>query len=308
MKRTELKNEYLAGKLVKAEYLQKINDLHKVLEEYSEFITGSEIDEIIITKDGVKYKNNNGLVFGNDIHDEHLPPKIAMNMNHYEQAELAMMDKLIELSEAKTIFDIGANIGWMTLHFIRKHPNSKILSFEPVPETYKKLMGNFALNKTEATNVYNFAFGDEEGKVEFFFYPEGSGGASLADNSRRDSVKKVTCQIKKMDDFCKETLIFPDFIKCDVEGAELFVYRGGLKTIEKYKPIIFSEMLRKWSASFNYHPNAIIDMLTEIGYDCFFIENDNLIRISQVTDETLQTNFIFLNREKHSETINKLVI
>ncbi len=85
-----------------------------------------------------------------------------------------------------------------------------------------------------------------------------------------------------------------DFIKCDVEGAELLTFQGGLKTITKYKPIVFTEMLRKWSAKFNYHPNEIIELFKDIGYGCYFVVNDKLHEIKMMTDETIETNFFFL--------------
>ena len=45
-----------------------------------------------------------------------------------------------------------------------------------------------------------------------------------------------------LDEFVKGKKTKVDFIKCDVEGAELLVFTGGIKSIEKYKPIIFAEM------------------------------------------------------------------
>lgn len=98
-----------------------------------------------------------------------------------------------------------------------------------------------------------------------------------------------------------------DFIKCDVEGTELFVYEGGKKTIEKYRPIIMSEMLRKWAHKFNYHPNDIINLLTELGYQCFVInENSNLKKFDKVLEETVETNYYFLHKEKHAYIISNL--
>lgn len=96
-----------------------------------------------------------------------------------------------------------------------------------------------------------------------------------------------------------------DFIKCDIEGAELFALRGGKKTIEKYKPILFVAMLQKWSAKFNYHPNDIIRLMKKVGYHCFEINGEHLSWLSVMTDETVATNFFFLHTEKHMEEIQK---
>ena len=91
-----------------------------------------------------------------------------------------------------------------------------------------------------------------------------------------------------------------------MEGAELLVYKGGLQTINAFKPIVFTEMLRKWSAKFGYHPNDIIALFALQGYECF-INNGNhqLSEIKEVTESTANTNFFFLHLEKHASILNK---
>ena len=107
-----------------------------------------------------------------------------------------------------------------------------------------------------------------------------------------------------MDTFVKDEKISAlDFVKCDVEGAEYFVYQGGLETLKKFKPIIFSEMLRKWSAKFDYHPNDIINLLKQIGYLCFVIRGRKLEEFTLMDENTLETNFIFLHKEKHAQQV-----
>jgi hypothetical protein len=118
---------------------------------------------------------------------------------------------------------------------------------------------------------------------------------------------KLECQANTIDNFVKEQDIKQlDFVKCDVEGAELMVYKGGTATFEKHKPIIFTEMLRKWAAKFNYHPNDIISFFKNFGYNCYTSHNGKLVPIEKVTDETMETNFFFLHPDKHAEKIKSL--
>lgn len=107
-----------------------------------------------------------------------------------------------------------------------------------------------------------------------------------------------------MDDWNKENNIYPDFIKCDVEGAELLVLKGGEETLKSKKPVIFIELLRKWAQKFNYHPNEVIKFLKNLGYKCFIISNNNLIEVLEITETIQETNFIFLHEEKHKVIIN----
>lgn len=91
-----------------------------------------------------------------------------------------------------------------------------------------------------------------------------------------------------------------DLVKCDVEGAELHVFEGGVSTFAKDRPVIFTEMLRKWCSKFHYHPNAIISLLKGIGYQCYAINASGLVECPEVTDQTAETNFLFLHAEKES--------
>jgi hypothetical protein len=97
-----------------------------------------------------------------------------------------------------------------------------------------------------------------------------------------------------------------DFMKCDVEGAELFVFQGAKKSLEKYKPIVFGELLRKWAAKFGYHPNEIFDIFHNFGYTAFYVENKKLVKIAKIDDDTIPTNFFFLHNEKHAAKIKEL--
>jgi len=97
-----------------------------------------------------------------------------------------------------------------------------------------------------------------------------------------------------------------DIIKCDVEGAELLVYQGGIKTIETFKPVVFTEMLRKWSAKFGYHPNDIIALFSQQGYLCYCNDGaQQLSCIREITEDTANTNFFFLHPEKHASIIER---
>ena len=60
-------------------------------------------------------------------------------------------------------------------------------------------------------------------------------------------VKKYYIKAKTLDEYCCSNNLSPDFIKCDVEGAELLVFKGAKNTLINNKPIVFSEILRKWS-------------------------------------------------------------
>ena len=74
-------------------------------------------------------------------------------------------------------------------------------------------------------------------------------------------------------------------------------FKGG-ELIEKHKPIILLELLRKWSARFNYHPNEVIELLRDHGYNSYVCAPDSkLSPIQLITEETIETNFFFVHAE-----------
>jgi len=182
-------------------------------------------------------------------------------------------------------------------------PDAQIFSFEPIPETYSFLNSNIEINNLKNINSYNFGFSDVEGTFDFHFDATNSVNASLANLTDSKCTSKVTCNVKRLDEFIKNMNIKVNFIKCDVEGAELLVFKGGTDLIKKDYPIIFTEMLRKWTKKFNYHPNDIIKFFSNLGYKCYTADNNHLFPIDNVDENTKETNYFFLHNEKHANQI-----
>lgn len=220
-----------------------------------------------------------------------------------------MAMKLISYLERQpVIFDVGANLGWYGINMKKKMADSSIYFFEPIPETATRLKNNLILNNITDCQVINAGLYNINEEKDIYYDITESGASSLANLREKDTTKIISCKMQRMDDFVENNKIEKlDFIKCDVEGTELFVYEGGIKTIEKHKPIIMSEMLRKWARKFSYHPNDIIDLLEKLGYCCFVIgQQSELKRFDRVTEETIETNYYFLHKEKHNQIICEL--
>ena len=90
----------------------------------------------------------------------------------------------------------------------------------------------------------------------------------------------------------------PDLIKCDVEGGELKTFLGARNTLAEHRPVVFTEMLRKWAARFHYHPNDLIAFFATLDYVCYRIENGALTPMPHMTDDTAETNFFFIPRDQ----------
>ena len=303
------RNEYLAGKIDKNKYMDEMFETHRYLFEYPPFIKNSPIKKIEMTQELVIFTICNAkhnIKICCDERDAHSLPMSFLNFSAYEADESKMMLKLIKPGDV--VFDIGANIGWHTLSILLSCKGTSVYSFEPIKSSYQYLLKNLKLNGQNTDKIYNIGFSDTNKTVNFYFDIKNATASSMANLRENNDTVMEECVVKRLDDFVRSmpSLAKLDFIKCDVEGAELFVFKGAIEVVKKYKPIIFSEMLRKWSKKFGYHPNDIIEFFRDIEYECYVPNKGKIDEFGYVNDETTETNYLFFHKKKHADMIKTL--
>lgn len=299
--------KYSNNQFSKLDYIDEMYKCHQLLFDYAMYLKNTGISKIEIIDNDVIMTFRDSNVKMNCIEgDKRIACLDSLNFFNYELDELKMQYNLIR--EDDIIFDIGGNYGWYAMHLANKFPKSKIFSFEPIPKTYNQFLKNKELNNISNIEVLNFGLSDSRGSFSFYFDPNLSVNASLSNVSDSKNVIEVICNVDTLDEYVEKNKVEKiDFIKCDIEGAELFALKGALDSLVKFKPKLFVEMLRKWTTKFSYHPNDIINFLTKIGYRCFIINGKKLQEIYEVTNSTIETNFIFLHNEKHQDSISKFI-
>lgn len=159
----------------------------------------------------------------------------------YEAHEQDVMSRVVMPGDVA--FDIGANIGLHTVllsQLVGGH--GKVCAFEPNAEMLPTLrrtvegLGNATL--------FAYALADKTAESDLFV-PEDASMASLADwtdGRLPDKARKLTCEQRRLDDLIVSGVVpQPDFIKCDVEGAELMVFRGAREALNRVDaPIVSS--------------------------------------------------------------------
>lgn len=304
----DTQDQFLSGAFKKPEYITRMYELHHThLFDYAKFMNATDIERIQIT-DGkvIMTSKKYGIHMLCPDGDQRVVPIESINFGSYEEEDSNMIMTL--MPEKGVVFDIGANMGWYSLLSARKSNDLQIHAFEPIPKTYSFLDQNIKLNNFSNIFSHNFGFSDESKDLTFYFYSEGSGNASSKNLSGRQDVDLVTCYVEKLDDYVSKNQIKIDFIKCDVEGAELLVFKGAVNTIARDKPIIFTEILRKYSAKFNYNPNEIFDLLRNEGYSAFTVKGSTLLELVVMDESTIETNFFFLHTEKHANQISQYAV
>lgn len=302
-----LKQQFQAGALSKPDFIHAALQRHKTLFEYVEITRSTDVKQIVIGADGVSFVvGEEGIRLYCPSDEARVAPIEVMNFNHYEPAETQVMDLLAQ--NARTILDVGANIGLYAIRFAKRLLNAHVYAFEPMPISHAFLQRNIAANGVgERVSCFNYGLSDTSGTVDFFISPAASTNASLLNVAGAQDAQRVVGLTLTLDQWTSNQNVAPDFIKCDVEGAELLVFRGGHNTLAQHQPIVFAELLRKWSRPFGYHPNDMLAFFTDLGYACFAVGDAGIRQIVEVTDNTPETNYAFLHRQKHAETIQRVM-
>jgi FkbM family methyltransferase len=175
----------------------------------------------------------------------------------YEKGMLHFLKE--NLGQGDVFVDVGANIGLLSLHASKfVGATGKVLAFEAHPETAKILQENKKLNQNQTIQIYPIALGADIGKVMIYDDMElNRGGASLVRNGK-NSGGGIEAEMIRLDDVLEEDII-PRIIKIDVEGYELNVLKGAVKTIQIAKPILLIEASNKKEDN-----AAIISFLNQI--------------------------------------------
>lgn len=169
---------------------------------------------------------------------------------------------LEHLKPGMIVFDLGANCGYFSLIAARcVGAQGQVFSFEPEPALAERVRINMHRNGFQHSTVVQVAVWRETCDVSFACSDktqspdQGTGQiTSSAGAGKTASVRAVA-----LDDFVKNALP-PDFIKCDVEGAEVDAFRGAVQILAKNRPAIVCEIhsaengyvLRQELARFGY--------------------------------------------------------
>jgi len=304
--RLQLRERWRSGELDKTSYAREMRSLHGVLAEYSALLADSRLRGIRISPDDIFVESGWAPVaFHANFGDIGTPISVSLNFGDYEALEMALLDRLLE--ESQVFFDIGANIGWYTVHAAAMHPGIRVFAVEPVAATYAELVRNIELNELSVTAL-QLGVSDQPGSAQLQV-PAGIAGASSLHLSRDyPDQRSELVALTTIDSLAAESDVDVDVIKIDVEGAELLAFRGGAAVLEKSRPAVIAELLRIHSAAFGYHPNDVLALMRDLGYRCFAATRDGWAPFASMDDDTVETDFALLHPDRHGDVIRTLSI
>lgn len=185
------------------------------------------------------------------------------------------------------VYDIGGGYGLFTIFFARAVGKpGKVVTFEPNPMLYNKIIENVNLNCFNNVEVRQIAVG-KEGKKETLAFPPGELGIGSMEQHEKSRIlslkgaKTVEVEVDSLDhQIATGNLPRPDLVKIDVQGLELAVLLGMSKTIQKYKPKILVEVhyvpYINWKIR---NLQRVVEFLIANGYSIYHVESGRMITL-----------------------------
>ena len=161
----------------------------------------------------------------------HVATRSSFFAGTYEPEQTALFEKMF--MEGDVVLDLGAHVGYYTvLASVLVGDTGQVVVFEPEPENLYFLHRHVKLNKCDNVTVIEACVADSSG--ECTFCREGTGTGHI------DEAGDLTVPVVSLDELLADgTIPLPDYMKIDVEGAELRVLQGASQLIADARPTIF---------------------------------------------------------------------
>jgi FkbM family methyltransferase len=182
---------------------------------------------------------DNGLRFWLLSGDQYVSPAIATG--DYESLETAFVRRYVNRGMAAV--DVGANLGWFAIHLaLVVGAEGRVDAFEPRSDLMDLLTKTIGENGLTNVTTHNFALGSQNsrGQMIWSVHDVNPGGTNLV--SSEFVASDITAQpvaVRTLDACISHRV---DFIKLDVEGSELLVFKGAERILAKDRPLILVEI------------------------------------------------------------------
>ncbi|UOB16788.1 FkbM family methyltransferase [Abyssalbus ytuae] len=206
----------------------------------------------------------------------------------------------------KFIIEIGAHIGYFSQFFstfINKP--GKVLIFEPGINNLPYLKQN--ISSLSNTKLEEKAISDQNGKANFYIEElTGQNNSLLSDYKVFDEVminsgfkmEKISVEVEtiRLDSYLQQNFMEekPDFIKIDIEGAELLALQGMTNTLQQFFPSLMVEVTE--------NVPQVTTMLKDMGYLLFSPKRKELTGFSNFSGN------LFCIHKSKKDLIDKLNI
>ncbi len=164
-------------------------------------------------------------------------------MSHDKQYyEMDLLNYIRNLELEGVYIDVGAFIGTHTIFFSKECKGcTGVYSFECLKESVELLEANVKLNGCNNVKCYWLPILDQPRMVQTFCNHPEDLGTTFVSPMNSTGVWSTTLDNEILG-YCNEKIVL---IKIDVEGKELLVLKGAQDIINKWHPVLLTEVFRQ---------------------------------------------------------------
>lgn len=221
------------------------------------------------------------------------------------------MDKIIQklfVTRNGCVIDVGVNLGQTLLKIASFNTNINYYGFEPNPVCYAYCKSLIKLNRLNTFKIFPVGLSSTSAIVKLYGDTSYASGASIIENFRtnKERYKEIyAVPVMPADDIlCKENIPAINFVKVDVEGAELDVMMGFKETLQRFYPIIIMEILPVYTLENENgkmrkeRQDKLLKLMFSLGYKLFLI-HEKETRLEPIEDipvhgDMSRTNYLFI--------------
>ncbi len=201
--------------------------------------------------------------------------QLVTRMQHPELHELFLEERRIErilrhiLRVDSNCIDAGSHIGSFLSLLMRIAPHGNHVAFEPVAEKARWIKQKFP-----EVDVHNLALGEKHETLKFYQNLSRPGFSGFGNHaSRMDKVIALNVGCEMLDNVIRVDRRY-EFLKIDVEGAELLVLKGSREMIARDTPMIFFESSHDGAEKLGLKRDDLFAFfVSELRYDVFLVKD-----------------------------------
>jgi FkbM family methyltransferase len=228
--------------------------------------------------------------------------------NEFERMETEFVKRL--LRRDMTVVDAGAHHGLYTLLASKRVGwDGRVIAIEPSPRECERLEKHLRLNRCSNTELVPCALGEDPGEADLYLVDGSQDWCnSLRPPALDEPIRTVRVSVRRLDDVLAELGVGKvDFIKLDVEGAELSVLYGAMKLLHRdSRPAILAEVQDIRTQPWGYAAREIIQFLIRMDYRWFVIAAKGALLPISCDQETYDANLVALPVERTEEFLKLL--
>lgn len=218
--------------------------------------------------------------------------------------EVALLQAFLDKGD--TAIDVGASgANWTYWLHRRVGKTGMVYAFEADP--YYAAATNLVMKmlRMQGTQLFPFGLSDADEDVPLRIVDSAgmrlSGLSHVDKNANRQDGSVKVVNLKRLDSLIQENprLLTTKLIKCDVEGYELFVFRGATEVLERSRPFVILEAGRFESQG--YSARDLLEFFHSRDYASFALIGNNVLARTDKSMEhhsALTVNRILLPKER----------